>query len=190
MTNKPMTKKMLAYVTKFTEDSQENFDNGKSDVYMLYKYTCTVCHKQFDMFEEMGIKFDGKGNKKMLEIASRIYPIELTSKFGAMMLREAKSWSREIKDPNVEIKYTPTFFDAKTHEIIVIGGAPMIGAQEKEVIVDMLDPKKIEKRRSEFAEMVKSKGKMNCDAVACGLDDQVTLEKAKESQKKKVAEAE
>jgi hypothetical protein len=171
MTDKTPTKEMFEYIQSFEQKARKSFENGESDILMLYRTSCNVCHKQFEMFKK---EMDEKN-----AITGRIYPVEIMTRLGMMLINESMAWKKEMNDPDLEIKYTPTFIDAKTHQIIVYG------VQEKDILIDMLDPKTIKKRRDEFAESIKLKGKNGCDAVACGLKERVNHAKAKDALKEK-----
>jgi len=167
MTDKTPTREMFQYIESFERKARESFEKGESEMLMLYRTSCAVCHKQFEMFKN--------GIDAKYAITSKIYPIEITTKLGMLLIGESMAWKKEMNDPDLEIKYTPTFIDAKTHQIIVYG------VQEKDIIIDMIDSKTIKTRRSQFSESVKLKGKDSCETVACGLKEHVDHERATKS---------
>lgn len=188
MGHDPPSPELQRYIDQFTKNAKESFKRGDIEVIMVYGHTCPVCHMQFNHFKNyMAIDFDrfkdGKLNGKEKEnkemVADRILPVTEEEPLGKVLIAEADSWAKEFGNPDLEIKYTPTFLDAKTHEKIAQS------FQAERPLKDALNRVKLQRRRKDFKDTYSNKVGRDCEKVACGLKASVTItDKDLEEEKK------
>lgn len=105
------------------------------------------------------------GIRNIETIALFLLPVEASTKAGNALAKEAYAFAK------IDIVYDtirfPSWIDFKTHEVYDAGH------HSKMQILDLLDEKKLDSRRSRFKNYYSGVTQTSCDAVACGMKARV-----------------
>lgn len=178
------TSELVKYVAQFERHAKECFKKGTIEIFMMYGLDCETCQMEFNHFKNyLGIRFDGEMNVKEQEnfemIANRLLPIDTDSRLGKKLVEESRTWAAKLGNPDLEIKYKPSFLDAETHEKRGYGFIPY------KPLRDMLNLNKLSRRRNDFKETYSKKLNMECNEVACGMRDRIKTGKNDKENRKK-----
>lgn len=169
---KKASKELIYYITQFEQHAKECLDAGLIEMFMIYDYDCETCQMEFNHFKNfLGISFDDtmtvRGKENFDMIACRLMPVNVRSRLGKKLVAESEAWASANKNPDLVIKFKPTYIDAVTHEKKGFGFIPY------KPLRDMLNLNKLPARRRNFKKTYTQKLGRECDGVACGIKSRV-----------------
>jgi len=171
---------MKRWIAAFVENGKKNDALGNTEVIMIFRNTCGLCHMQFRNFiNYYGITFDEKmnnENKKL--IADKILPLEYdTDQFAKDLVREASKWSKITGLARNKIERTPVWLDIETHEMYAQG----VMRAGNMLVEDLLNPKALKSKRKEFNILYSKIMGEECKEVLCTLPGKKASDPYRES---------